>query len=129
MNNQVWINNRQPQTHYIAQIPVVGTLFDRDLQHHQEQSGTRVDFSKGWWHPPVSPRAVFDSEASQITKMGLSPIVSVTDHDSIEAGLDWEPLENLRLSASLFHHWISDAIANVPVTDPAEISAIFGAPG
>ena len=24
--------------HYIAQIPVVGTLFDRDLQHHQQQN-------------------------------------------------------------------------------------------
>ena len=88
--------------HYIAQIPVVGTLFDRDLQHHQEQSGTRVDFSKGWWHPPVSPRAVFDSEASQITKMGLSPIVSVTDHDSIEAGLELQRTFSPRCSPLSF---------------------------
>jgi outer membrane receptor for ferrienterochelin and colicin len=30
------------------------------------------------------------------------------------------------MSAAVFHHWISDAIANVPVTDPAQIAAIFG---
>jgi outer membrane cobalamin receptor len=46
---------------------------------------------------------------------------------SVEAGLDWEPAENLKMSASVFHHWISDAIANVPVTDPAQITEIFGA--
>jgi outer membrane cobalamin receptor len=46
---------------------------------------------------------------------------------SVEAGLDWEPAENLKMSASVFQHWISDAIANVPVTDPAQITEIFGA--
>jgi outer membrane receptor protein involved in Fe transport len=30
------------------------------------------------------------------------------------------------MRAAVFHHWISDAIANVPVTDPAEIASIFG---
>ena len=45
---------------------------------------------------------------------------------SVEAGLDWQPKENLKMSAAVFYHWISDAIANVPVTDPAEIREIFG---
>ena len=45
---------------------------------------------------------------------------------SIEAGLDWEPESNLKMSAAVFQHWISDAIANVPVTDPAQITEIFG---
>jgi outer membrane cobalamin receptor len=34
-----------------------------------------------------------------------------------EAGLDWRVGEEWKLGASVFHHWISDAIANVPVTD------------
>lgn len=46
---------------------------------------------------------------------------------SIEGGLDWCPEANLQMSATVFHHWISDAIANVPVTDPAQIREIFGA--
>jgi outer membrane receptor for ferrienterochelin and colicin len=45
---------------------------------------------------------------------------------SIEGGLDWQPVSDVSVKASVFHHWINDAVANVPVTDPAEISAIFG---
>jgi len=33
-----------------------------------------------------------------------------------EAGLDWKANHAWKLSAAVFHHWISDAIANVPVT-------------
>ena len=45
---------------------------------------------------------------------------------SVEGGLDWKPAEDLTVSASVFHHWIKDAIANVPVTDPAKITELFG---
>jgi outer membrane receptor protein involved in Fe transport len=45
---------------------------------------------------------------------------------SIEGGIAWTPAENFTVSGSVFHHWISDAIANVPVTDAAEITEIFG---
>ena len=33
-----------------------------------------------------------------------------------EAGLDWKANDEWKLGAAVFHHWISDAIANVPVT-------------
>lgn len=45
---------------------------------------------------------------------------------SAEAGLEWQASGCLKLGLSAFHHTILDAIANVPVTDPAEIAAIFG---
>ncbi len=45
---------------------------------------------------------------------------------SIEAGTEWTPEPNITVRGSVFHHWISDAIANVPITDPAEITALFG---
>ena len=45
---------------------------------------------------------------------------------SIETGLEWTPDDRVSFSASAFHHWIHEAIANVPVTDPAMIAAIFG---
>ncbi len=45
---------------------------------------------------------------------------------SMEAGLEWEPCDEWKLGVSVFHHTIRDAIANVPVTDPGEIAAIFG---
>ena len=33
-----------------------------------------------------------------------------------EAGLDWKANDEWKLGAAVFHHWISDAIANVPET-------------
>jgi outer membrane receptor protein involved in Fe transport len=35
---------------------------------------------------------------------------------NVEAGLDWKANDEWKLGAAVFHHWISDAIANVPVT-------------
>ena len=33
-----------------------------------------------------------------------------------EAGLDWKANDEWKLGAAVFHHWISDAVANVPET-------------
>ncbi|MCU0796662.1 MAG: TonB-dependent receptor [Akkermansiaceae bacterium] len=45
---------------------------------------------------------------------------------SLESGIEWTPTDELTIRFDAFHHWIDDAIANVPVTDPAMIAAIFG---
>jgi outer membrane receptor protein involved in Fe transport len=47
---------------------------------------------------------------------------------SLEGGLSWKPSDTLGISLSLFQHLIRDAIANVPVTNPADIAAITGGP-
>lgn len=45
---------------------------------------------------------------------------------SIEAGVAWQPGNEWAFSADVFHHWIRDAIANVPLTDPNEAMAVAG---
>ncbi len=45
---------------------------------------------------------------------------------SIAGGVNWEPTKTFTVNASVYQHWISDAIANVPVTDPAQIKQIIG---
>lgn len=35
---------------------------------------------------------------------------------NVEAGLDWKANDEWKFGAAVFHHWISDAIANVPET-------------
>jgi hypothetical protein len=70
---------------YIAKIPLVAGRFER--------SSVGIDFSKGWWHPPISARGVFESEVAQIERrFGLESIVSLTDHDDIAAGLEVQRL-------------------------------------
>jgi outer membrane cobalamin receptor len=55
-----------------------------------------------------------------------NPMLDAEHFTSIEAGIDWQWNDHLTAEASVFHHGIKDAIANVPVTDPAEIKKIFG---
>ena len=45
---------------------------------------------------------------------------------TVDAGVEWTPSERFSCDLNIFHHWIQDAIANVPVTDPVEAQAIAG---
>lgn len=45
-----------------------------------------IDFWKGYWTPPLPPLAAFALEKKQIEdELGLAAMVSITDHDNIEA--------------------------------------------
>jgi hypothetical protein len=73
---------------YLDRIPVVGALARRELRAYERRHNQPVDFARGWWRPPVRPEDVLTSEQSQIVgRLGLRAIVSITDHDSIEAPL------------------------------------------
>jgi hypothetical protein len=52
----------------------------------QDKSAITVDFWKGYWQPPLPPLAAFELEKNQIEQsLGLESMVSITDHDNIEA--------------------------------------------
>ena len=73
---------------YIVRIPWLGARFESELNRRRARDEP-VDFTRGWWHPPISPRGLLESEAGQIDRrFGIDWMVSVTDHDSIQAGFD-----------------------------------------
>ena len=46
----------------------------------------KLNFSAGYWTPPLTPRLAFDLESRQIAeRLGLAPLVSISDHDNINA--------------------------------------------
>lgn len=51
-----------------------------------------VDWSRIWWTPPLTPRQAMELEESQVRKLGLRPMVSLTDHDDISAPLQLSAL-------------------------------------
>src|SRR5262245_19901686 len=51
---------------YVLKIPVLAGIFTRELERYAARTGGMIDFSAGWWHPPVTPREVFDAETKQI---------------------------------------------------------------
>ncbi|PYR52200.1 MAG: hypothetical protein DMF89_03480 [Acidobacteria bacterium] len=80
---------------YLARIPIVARLVRREMQAYVRRNGQAVDFTKGWWHPPLGPEAVLHSETAQIVRtLGLMPLVSITDHDTIDAGLALRPVHS-----------------------------------
>jgi hypothetical protein len=46
-----------------------------------------VDFARAWWTPPLTPASALALERGQLRRLGLAPVVSLTDHDNIDAGL------------------------------------------
>jgi hypothetical protein len=88
---------------YAEMIPYVAGRFRRGMERHFSIYGRSIDFSKTYWTPPVSPRQVIEIETLQIEKeLGLTALVSITDHDDIEAGKHLQLLNGVnRLPISL----------------------------
>jgi hypothetical protein len=50
------------------------------------KSGKNLDFQRAYWTPPLPPLSAFQLEREQIERvLGLAALVSLTDHDNIEA--------------------------------------------
>jgi hypothetical protein len=61
--------------------PLLSRLENRSKARH----GVRVDYAAAYWTPPMTPRLAFDLESRQIEKLDLNSMVSITDHDNIDA--------------------------------------------
>jgi hypothetical protein len=46
-----------------------------------------ADFARAYWTPPLTPASALALEREQIDGLGLRAMVSITDHDNLEAGL------------------------------------------
>jgi hypothetical protein len=67
------------------QFPVMRPLLSRLERRAEQLHGIRIDYAASYWTPPMTPKLAFDLEMRQIEKLGLSPMVSITDHDNIKA--------------------------------------------
>jgi hypothetical protein len=67
------------------QYPVMRPLLSRLERRSEAMHGVRVNYAASYWTPPMTPKLAFDLESRQIEKLDLAPMVSITDHDNIEA--------------------------------------------
>ncbi len=65
---------------YLRAIPGISLILDG------YERGQPVEFHRSWWTPPLSPASALLLEQNQIAALGLRPLVSLTDHDNIDAG-------------------------------------------
>lgn len=67
------------------QYPMIRPLITRLERRAEKAYGVRLDYARSYWTPPMTPRLAFDLECRQIEQLGLAPMVSLTDHDNIQA--------------------------------------------
>lgn len=70
-----------------AQYKLVRPLMQRLERRSRERHNLPIDWARSFWTPPLTPKLAFDLEAGQIAKIGLNPLVSISDHDNIQAPL------------------------------------------
>ena len=87
--------------HYAEKLPVISYFWRKERDKYLEKEGKAIDFSTGYWSPPLTAEQVYDLEKKQINDAGLSAMVSLSDHDSIDANLtviESSPDENVPIS-------------------------------
>ncbi len=63
-----------------------GHLFKWVEHIHSRHAILKLDYANAYWTPPLTPRLAFDLERRQIeSKLQRAALVSITDHDNIEA--------------------------------------------
>jgi hypothetical protein len=73
---------------YASKLPIISFFWHRERDNYEARTGKRIDFSDAFWSPPLPPAHVFQAERAQIEAVDLEPIVSITDHDCIDANLE-----------------------------------------
>jgi hypothetical protein len=67
-------------------VPLLREAVAAQERRYLRIHGRPLDYFSAWWTPPVGPREALALERAQIAdKLGLQPLVSLSDHDNIEA--------------------------------------------
>lgn len=69
---------------YARDSAVIGLAAARISSVFRKHTGKDLDFQQAYFAPPLAPAEAYRLEALQIEAMGMSPIVSITDHDTVE---------------------------------------------
>ena len=73
--------------HYAEKLPIIAQFWRREDKRYKEREGKAIDFGTAYWSPPLPPEEVYSIEKRQINDAGMDALVSLTDHDSIDANL------------------------------------------
>ena len=71
---------------YLKAIPLLAWLVRREARCHGLDDMPQGVFARAWWTPPLSPRAAWVLERSNVeNRLERRAMVSITDHDNIDA--------------------------------------------
>jgi hypothetical protein len=70
-----------------AQYKLVRPMLNRLERRSSGEHGIKIDWKSSYWTPPLTPKLAFDLESQQIEKLNVAALVSLSDHDNIQAPL------------------------------------------
>lgn len=117
---------------YIARFSLAAYAIRAQARRYRESTGHALDFSRVFWRPPLTPREALSTEASQIENLGLDAMVSLSDHDDVQAGALLSVLDpripisiewTVPFGPSFFHL----GIHNLPARDAAAMQKTLAA--
>jgi hypothetical protein len=74
---------------YAARIPFLDGELRRVAERYQARTGRELDYARGYFTPPLPARAAHELERRNLEdSLGVKSLVSLSDHDGIEAGLE-----------------------------------------
>ena len=81
-------NRSKESLQLIPELARRGPMLHQALEKQCRRSRIPVDFSRAYWTPPLTPELAYETERDQIESvLGRKAIISLTDHDNIEAPL------------------------------------------
>lgn len=71
---------------YAEAIPPLAWEIRRQARKYLEKYGRELDYTRAFWTPPLPATHAFELEKRSIEReFGLAALVSITDHDNVEA--------------------------------------------
>lgn len=77
-------------------LPVLGSLERMYSRRFFKRNGHALNYENGWWTPPLSPIEALHLETRQIEQLGFAPMVSLSDHDTIDGVWGLRSMESTR---------------------------------
>jgi hypothetical protein len=82
--------------HAATRAPILAAAIRNGERVYQRIHGAALDLARGWWTPPLGPHDAWMLEKSQIELLDQNAIVSLTDHDNIDAPVSLQVLDECR---------------------------------
>jgi hypothetical protein len=80
-----------------ANTPWLAGAIRKQRAKYRALKGRELDLKRAWWTPPLSGRQAIDLEKGQIERvLDMDALVSITDHDNIEAAVNLHVIEEMR---------------------------------
>jgi len=75
-------------------IPAISWILKKGEEKYRAANGKELDLNRAWWTPPLGAHHAWTVETAQIhDRFGLDSIVSLTDHDDVEAPASLQVLD------------------------------------